>query len=139
MDDDIELKKILDKKLKEYLGENLENRKKGHPYIGKLVNLTPSLFNKVLNLEYPLFVDFWAAWCAPCRAMEPVIHLLMKKYSDKMIFGKVNVDHYPDIAARYMVMSIPTFIIFYNSKPVERLVGAQPKAKLERIILKYIS
>lgn len=138
MNEDDELKKLLDKKFRSYLRGDDRTRRDENPYRDRIINLDTNLFRELLFHKYPLFVDFWAAWCAPCRAMEPIIHGLMEKYSYKMIFGKLNVDHYPEIASKYMVMSIPTFIIFRDGKPLDRLIGAQPKRRIEEMILRHI-
>jgi len=81
-----------------------------------------------------LLVDFWAAWCMPCRIMAPVVEELARDYAGKAVFAKVNVDENPDTALRYQVMSIPTFIIFKNGRPAERIVGAVGREPLERAL-----
>lgn len=81
-----------------------------------------------------MFVDFWAVWCGPCRIMDPVVEKLAAKYSDKILFGKVNVDEEMNISSRYQVFSIPTFMIFKNGQPMDAVIGAVGEASLERLL-----
>lgn len=83
----------------------------------------------VLEAELPVVVDFTAAWCPPCRAMEPVLAGLEHERDD-VRFAQVDVDAEPEIAARYGVLSMPTFVVFRGGTPVARLVGARPKRRL---------
>jgi len=81
---------------------------------------------------YPLVVvDCWAAWCAPCRAIAPVVEQLAKDYSGKVVFGKLNVDENPETAQRFDIMAIPTMLVMKKGKEVDRIVGALPKSQLE--------
>ncbi len=78
---------------------------------------------EVLKSDLPVLVDFWASWCSPCKMAGPVIDQLEKDYAGKVKVGKLNVDENPQIAQKYMVMSIPTVIIFKNGKEIKRQVG----------------
>ncbi len=80
-------------------------------------------------------VDSWAIWCAPCRMMSPVFEALSKELKN-VKFAKLNVDDNPEIASKYNIMSIPTFLIFKNGEPVKTLVGVMPKEKLKSEIEK---
>jgi len=86
-----------------------------------------SFEQEVLKAEGKVLVDFWAAWCGPCRMMGPVIDEIAGEYSDKIKVCKLNVDENPDTAARYGVMSIPTLLVFENGQVVNKLVGFRPK------------
>jgi thioredoxin 1 len=86
----------------------------------------------VLQAKIPVLVDFWAAWCGPCRMVAPVVDELADDYEGRVSFGKVNVDENPKIASQYGVMSIPTLIIFKNGKPVSNIVGFRPKDELKK-------
>jgi thioredoxin 1 len=99
---------------------------------GNTVELTSANWEaEVVNSETPVLVDFWAAWCGPCRVMAPVMEELATRYAGTIKVGKLNVDEYPEIAGRFGVMSIPTFIYFQNGQPVRQIIGAMP---LERLV-----
>ena len=98
------------------------------------VKLTEANFDRLTSSEKLTLVDFWATWCGPCRIMEPVVEKLAKKYSDKVLFGKVNVDEEMNISSRYQVFSIPTFMIFKNGQPMDAVIGAVGEASLERLV-----
>ena len=82
---------------------------------------------EVLNSDKPVLVDFWAAWCGPCKLLGPTIEELHKEMGDKVKIGKVNVDENQALAAAYGIMSIPTVIILKCGKIVEKFIGMQPK------------
>ena len=86
----------------------------------------------VLNSKVPVLLDFWAAWCAPCRMVAPVVDELAQEYDGKVSFGKVDVDQNPKIASKYGIMSIPTLILFKDGKPITNMVGFKPKAQLKQ-------
>ncbi len=86
----------------------------------------------VLQAETPVLVDFWAAWCAPCRMVAPIVDELAEEYSGRISFTKVDVDQNPRIATRYGITSIPTLLIFKKGEPVSHLVGYRPKEELKQ-------
>lgn len=98
------------------------------------VRLTEANFEEMSSGGKPLLVDFWAAWCGPCRMMEPVVERLAARYSDRVLFGKVNVDEEMNISSRYQVFSIPTFMVFKNGQPMDAVIGAVGEASLERLV-----
>jgi len=98
------------------------------------VKLTEANFDRLSSSGRPMFVDFWATWCGPCRIMEPLVEKLAAKYSDRVLFGKVNVDEEMSISSRYEVLSIPTFMIFKNGQPMDAVIGAVGEASLERLV-----
>lgn len=101
------------------------------------MTLTKENFNRdALQSKTPVLVDFWASWCAPCRAVAPLLDELALKYKGKFIVGKVNVDEHPELAAQFGVLNIPTLIFFKAGQEVDRVVGVQPKAQLEAKIQK---
>jgi thioredoxin 1 len=104
-----------------------------------IVRLTSSDFDSHIKSDQPVFVDFWADWCPPCKAMEPVVARLAAKYSGKVTFGKLNTDEEPEIATRYDVMSIPTFMIFKNGKPLDAAIGAVGEVALDKLIQKSVA
>lgn len=82
----------------------------------------------VLESDVPVVVDFTAAWCPPCRAMKPILRELAEERDD-VRFVEVDVDAHPSVAARYDVLSMPTFVVFRGGEPVGKLVGARPKRR----------
>ncbi len=98
------------------------------------MKLTEANFDELSSGDKPLFVDFWAAWCGPCRVMDPVVERLAAKYSDKAVFGKVNVDEEINISSRYQVFSIPTFMVFRGGQPMDAVIGAVGEPSLERLL-----
>ncbi len=105
--------------------------------MGNAVAVTGANFEaEVLQSGVPVLVDFWAAWCGPCRAVGPTVEEIATEYAGKVKVAKVDVDENMEISARYGVQSIPTLILFKNGDAVERLVGAYPKpailAKIQR-------
>jgi len=86
----------------------------------------------VLQAKTPMLVDFWAAWCAPCRMVSPIVEELAEEYEGRIGFAKLDVDQNPKTASKYGIMSIPTLLIFKNGNPVSNIVGFRPKAELKR-------
>ena len=86
--------------------------------------------DRVLKAELPTVVDFWAVWCGPCKMIAPVLEEIANEYEGQFQILKLDVDNNGETAMQYGVMSIPTLIVFKGGKPVERIVGFMPKAKL---------
>lgn len=94
----------------------------------KPLHITDANFSETVEKSaLPVLIDFWAAWCGPCRIIAPVIDELAKELAGKALIGKLNVDENQLTAARFGVQSIPTLLIVKNGREVERIVGAQPK------------
>jgi thioredoxin 1 len=101
---------------------------------------TDANFNdEVLKSTQPVFVDFWAPWCGPCRVLSPIIDELSKEYEGKIKVAKINVDENNMLASQFGVMSIPTVKFFKNGKVIAEQVGAAPKEAIEQIIKKVLA
>ncbi len=92
---------------------------------------------EVLGSDQPVLVDFWAAWCAPCRMMSPMVEAIAEQYAGSARVVKLNVDDNPGVAQRYGIKGIPTLILFREGKEEERVVGAVSKDALSRMIEKH--
>lgn len=92
----------------------------------------------VLGSDKPVLVDFWASWCAPCRELAPTLDAIAAEHGEKLEIVKLNIEENPATTSRYRVMSIPVMKIFRNGVVVKSIMGAKPKAKLERKLQDFI-
>jgi thioredoxin len=101
--------------------------------------LTDATFeDDVLKAERPVVVDFWAPWCGPCKAVEPVFADLAETLGDRVEFTKLNIDENPVTASRYGVLSIPTAILFQGGEARQSVVGARSRAHYEKVWADWI-
>ncbi len=102
--------------------------------------LTDANFQQeVTQNAQPVLVDFWATWCGPCQAMNPIIQELATEYRGKATVGKVNVDEQPTLASKFGIQSIPTMLVFQNGKVVDTVVGAVPKKVITDTLNKVLT
>lgn len=108
-------------------------------YDGKPITLSDATFSSEIS-KYPVMVvDFWAAWCGPCRMVAPIIEQLAKEYSGRVAFGKLNVDENPLTSNEFQVQSIPTLLIFRDGEPLDGIIGAVPKHQIESKLKTHLS
>jgi len=106
---------------------------------GEMANVEDKQFKaEVLDSPLPVLVDFWATWCAPCRAIAPVLEELSGLYKGKVKFVKLNIDDSQQTPQAYGIRSIPTLLIFKGGKVVEQIVGAVPRSKLDEALKKVV-
>jgi thioredoxin 1 len=106
----------------------------------KPVELTEESFEQeVLKATIPVLVDFWAAWCGPCKMIAPIVEELATEYEGKLKIGKVDVDNHQKIAMQYGIRSIPTLLMFKGGKVVEQIIGAAPKKTLVEKLSKHLN
>lgn len=104
-----------------------------------IVDVTDQTFEaEVLNSDTPAIIDFWAEWCAPCRAIAPIVKDLADQYGEKVKIVKMNIDENPSTPAKYQVRAIPTVLAFRNGEVVEMLQGARPKGDFEQMVQKLL-
>jgi thioredoxin 1 len=103
--------------------------------MAEITDVTDATFEgEVLKSETPVIVDFWAEWCAPCRAIAPIVKDLATQYGDKLKVVKMNIDESPQTPGTYGIRSIPTVLAFKNGEVVSQLTGARPKGDFEEFV-----
>jgi thioredoxin 1 len=105
----------------------------------KVVAFTDANFDhEVIQSDIPVLVDFWATWCAPCKAISPLVDTVADEYAGKVKVGKVNVDENQATPGKYGVRGIPTIILFKGGAVIDQIVGAVPKSQLDALIAKAL-
>ena len=103
------------------------------------IHVTDDAFEQtVLKSSIPVVVDFWAPWCGPCKMVAPVLDILAKEYSGKLLIAKVNTDEQQEWAGNFQVKGIPTMLFVAGGKVVHRQVGAMPEPMLREIVTEFL-
>jgi thioredoxin 1 len=136
-DNDVELNDIMARKRSELLTKaQLSDNNRSS--VSSPITLTDSNFEQAVKENPLLVVDFWAAWCGPCRMVSPIIEQLASELAGKAAFGKLNVDENPMVSQAFGIQSIPTIAIFKNGKAIDAIIGAVSKSQMQSTILKYL-
>lgn len=107
--------------------------------INEPIKVTDAAFQKtVLESSLPVIVDFWAPWCGPCKMVAPTLDKIAKEYAGKLIVAKVNTDENAEWAIKYGVQGIPTMLLIYDGKIVNRQVGALPEPMLREVVDQFL-
>lgn len=106
--------------------------------MSEVIEVNKDNFQKVLEDNENVVVDFWAEWCGPCKPVGEVLKELAEEYSNKIVVAKLDVDSNQEVAASYSISSIPTVIFFKNSQPNDQIIGALPKGEIKKWIDKNL-
>lgn len=102
------------------------------------VEVSDETLDNIISKGGLVVVDCWAEWCGPCRMLSPVVDQLAEEYAGKVVFAKLNVDENSVTAAKFGIMSIPTLLIFKDSRLVDTIVGAVPKSHIKAVLKRHI-
>ena len=136
--EEMEIQRIKEKKLVEMMQKARAQLETAAKNDGKPILLSDASFSSEISKYQLMVVDFWAAWCGPCRTVAPIIEQLAKEYAGRVAFGKLNVDENPLTSGEFEVQSIPTLLIFRNGEAVDGIVGAVPKYQIETRIKAHL-
>jgi len=107
--------------------------------MANILHVQKDNWQEVLNTAKPMLVDFWAGWCAPCRALAPTFEKLAEKYGNETGFAKVDVDNLPELADQFGIRSIPALVLLQGGEVIEQVVGLQSFEKLANLLDRHTS
>ena len=139
--EDEELARLTQRKLEEIMkkGKMGAQQETSTKLEGKPIALSDANFQSEISRHPLMVVDFWAAWCGPCRMVAPVIEQLASEYAGRVAFGKLDVDENPMVSNSFGIQSIPTILVFRDGKQVDGILGAVPKSYIESKFKPYLS
>jgi thioredoxin 1 len=103
------------------------------------LEITQENFEETISTDKPVLVDFWAAWCGPCRMVGPIVDEIATEYTDRAVVGKIDADQNMELMKKYGIRSIPALLVFKNGEVVDRVVGAVPKQNITSKIDPYLN
>ena len=103
----------------------------------KVLHVQPTDWQGIETSAKPVFLDFWADWCGPCKMLAPTFDRLAEKYGEQITFAKINVDELPDVANKFGVRSIPTLILLQGGNVVEKVVGLRSEQELAQVLTRF--
>ena len=106
---------------------------------GRIHQATLGNMRELLKSERPVVVDFWATWCAPCHVMTPILRDMAKRFEDRIVFAKVDIQNSRDLAQQFGVKNVPTLILFKNGREWDRLNGVRSRSELNKLLEKLSS
>ena len=104
----------------------------------KIIELNSENFDQEIQAGVPILVDFWAEWCGPCRTVAPVLDELAEEWDGQVRIGKVNMDNSREVAARFSIKGIPTFLLFKDGEVRDQIVGVMPKFAFQKFIERHV-
>jgi thioredoxin 1 len=105
---------------------------------GEIIQLNDANFDEKIQERTPILVDFWAAWCAPCKMIAPTLESLAGEYAGRVRIGKLNVDENGATASRYGIQSIPTLILFKDGAEADKMIGVAAKDAISQMVEKHL-
>ena len=131
---DSELEKIREKKLKDLKKKVISKPNPSDKSRNEVIEINSDNFENIITSNEWVIIDCWAVWCMPCKIMTPIFKKLAKEYGQKIQFAKLNTDLNPQIAFKFEIMSIPTFLVLHKGKLVRKVIGAIGEPGLRKLL-----